>query len=215
MKSLMRKTGPDFSLEKKFSHYGTVCGVDEAGAGPWAGPVFAAAAVLDFNLFPTEVLKLINDSKLLNHKKRLIVFEHFCALKDQSIFFGVGMGSVEEIDTLNIAKAIQLAMQRAVANLKAPPDFVLVDGNRDPKLNYPIELVIKGDQLSLSIAAASIIAKVTRDQLMTELSVLHPQYGWDRNAGYGTSEHQRALATHGVTSHHRRSYAPIKRLLNG
>lgn len=199
MKSLMSKTGPDSSLEKKFSHYGTVCGVDEAGAGPWAGPVFAAAAVLDFNLFPTEVLKLINDSKLLNHKKRLVVFEHFYALKDQGISFGVGVGSVEEIDTLNIAKAIQLAMQRAVANLTTPPDFVLVDGNRDPKLNHPIELVIKGDQLSLSIAAASIIAKVTRDQLMTELSELHPQYGWDRNAGYGTSEHQRALAAHGIT----------------
>lgn len=194
---------PDFGLEQ--SHQGSVAGIDEAGRGPWAGPVVAAAVILDPGTLPPG----INDSKALSAKRRSALFDDVMA----SARVGVGQASVGEIDDLNILAATMLAMARAMANLGEPPDHVLIDGNRLPDLPCPATTVVGGDRLSLSIAAASIIAKVTRDRLMASLAADYPGYGWERNAGYGTALHRDGLATFGVTPHHRRSFAPIRRLL--
>ena len=202
---------PDFSLEQDAIDDGLspVCGVDEAGRGPWAGPVVAGAAILDITTLPESLKSGLDDSKKLKSGKRAELFQ---ALQD-SAHLGVGIASVEEIDQMNILQATLTAMRRAVENLGVNPALVLVDGNRAPDLVCPVRTVIKGDGLSLSIAAASIVAKVTRDRIMADLAEIHPGYGWDRNAGYGTAEHQRALADLGVTDHHRRSFAPIRKII--
>ncbi len=194
---------PNFSIEKECG--GTVAGIDEAGRGPWAGPVVAAAVILERRRMPTG----INDSKKLPALQREILFEAIT----KHCRHGIGVASVEEIDTLNILGATKLAMQRAVSMLSPLPDIALVDGNSDPSLPCPAKLVIGGDALCMSIAAASILAKVTRDRLMRELAVECPGYGWEHNAGYGTECHQQALARLGVTPYHRRSFRPIQELL--
>jgi len=206
---------PDFSFEQ--AHSGYVVGFDEAGCGPWAGPVVAAAAILVKEKFPPELACQINDSKKLTAIKREKIFSHLNILEGESCFLSVGMCSVEEIDALNIREAAIRAMERASRALKLPlsitPSLGLADGTVKPKLPYPVRSLVKGDSLSLSIAAASIVAKVTRDQIMKKLFVLHPEYGWERNAGYGTAYHQSALMRYGVTPHHRKTFAPIARLL--
>jgi len=194
---------PDLSLESAFT--GLIAGVDEVGRGPWAGPVVAAAVILDVKRLPTG----INDSKKLSAAKREALYDVILA----STRSGIGMATVEEIDELNILQASLLAMRRAVELLGVMPDIALVDGNHAPKLACKVKTVIGGDALSLSIAAASIIAKVTRDRLMCELAAECPGYGWETNAGYGTKTHQDGLSKLGVTKHHRRSFAPIKALL--
>jgi ribonuclease HII len=194
---------PDLLLESSYS--GLVAGVDEAGRGPWAGPVVAAAAILSSKHLPTG----INDSKKLTAGKREALFAEIMA----NATIGVGHASVEEIDELNILGATKLAMRRAVEALGVTPVIALVDGNRAPALPCPVQTVIGGDAKSLSIAAASIIAKVTRDRIMTELAAKHPGYGWERNSGYGTAQHQKGLAELGVTEHHRKSFKPIRTLL--
>jgi ribonuclease HII len=200
------RSGPDFSLEAACGAH-PVCGVDEAGRGPWAGPVLAAAAILDPNDFPDG----LNDSKKLTAKRREALFE---ALMEGPAQIGVGLASVEEIDALNILEATYLAMRRAVAALPAAPALALIDGNRAPGgLPCSCQTVIKGDARSLSIAAASIIAKVTRDRIMAELALAHPGYGWETNQGYGAKAHQEALLRLGVTPHHRRSFKPIHKIL--
>jgi len=203
---------PDFSLEQNAIDQGhcPVCGVDEAGRGPWAGPVIAGAVILDMNNLPDLLRSGLDDSKKLNAPKRALLFE---ALQDCAQI-GVGMATVQEIDDINILQGTLMAMQRAVANLPQAPSFALVDGNRPPSLECAVRTVIKGDGLSLSIAAASIVAKVTRDRIMVDLANRHPGYGWERNAGYGTPQHQRGLAKLGITDHHRRSFAPIAKLLD-
>ncbi len=183
-----------------------VFGVDEAGRGPWAGPVVAAAICL-----PAAFDLPVNDSKKLTAKKRDTLFEALLALPH-----GVGEASVAEIDALNILQATHLAMARAVDALAAAigtPHHVLVDGNRLPTWRYPSSALIGGDGLSPSIAAASILAKVTRDRQMARLDADFPGYGWASNKGYGAKAHQEGLARLGVTPHHRRSYAPIKKIL--
>ena len=201
---------PDFSLERL--HPLPVAGIDEAGCGPWAGPVVAGAFIF---LQPDEVdncvLSLIHDSKQLSPARREKAYAQLVRLA--TVRFGIGQASVEEIDRLNIGQATRLAMQRAVSQLGILPAAALVDGIRKPDLRCPVTPVIKGDQISYSIAAASIIAKVTRDRIMAELDQDYPLYGWAKNAGYGTARHQEALILHGVTPHHRRSYAPIAKLL--
>ena len=196
---------PDFSYERHLGRL--VAGVDEAGRGPWAGPVVAAAVIFQNHQAP----KGINDSKKLSAIKRKALFDAIL----QSGIVGVGISSVEEIDSLNILGATKLAMQRAVANLSMKPDAVLVDGNQPPKLSMSTRALIKGDSLSISIAAASIIAKVTRDKMMQELHTQYPHYSWAKNAGYGTAAHIKALAEHGITPHHRKSFAPIREIING
>lgn len=195
---------PDLSLELACG--GVVAGVDEAGRGPWAGSVVAAAVILDVKNIPAG----INDSKKLSAFKRDVLYREIL----EKAKTGVGIASVEEIDRLNILEATKLAMQRAVSMLgDIPIDLVLVDGNKAPALKFPTKTVIGGDAKSLSIAAASIIAKVTRDTMMQELAREFPYYGWDKNAGYGTKIHQEGLAKYGVSAHHRRSYKPIRELL--
>ncbi|MDA5193380.1 ribonuclease HII [Govanella unica] len=196
-------TGPNFLIEQHLG--GVVCGIDEAGRGPWAGPVMAAAVVLD----PGRVPVGINDSKKLSAAKREVLYGEILGCAQ----VGIGEASVEEIDELNILQATFLAMGRALGGLPTRPDHALVDGNRKPPLGIPATTVIKGDARSLSIAAASIIAKVFRDHRMTELAKIHPEYAWERNAGYGTAAHSRALAIVGLTPFHRRSFAPIRKLM--
>lgn len=201
---------PSFSLES--CHPSPVVGIDEAGCGPWAGPVVAGAFVfLEPDTVDEAVLSFIRDSKQLTPARREKAYSQLIALK--TVRYGIGLASVEEIDSINIGKATRLAMQRAVSELGLRPAAALVDGIRMPDLSCPVTPVIKGDQTSFSIAAASILAKVTRDRIMVGLDKDYPVYGWAKNAGYGTAHHQEALHLHGVTPHHRRSYAPIAKLL--
>lgn len=202
---------PDFTFEYEAIAEGLspVVGVDEAGRGPWAGPVVAGAAILDPGTIPDELRDSLDDSKKLKGDKR----EHLFGLLEAHAQTGVGIATVEEIDEMNILSATMLAMQRAVASLSPKPGFILVDGNRLPDFACPAEAIVKGDGRSLSIAAASIVAKVSRDRIMCDLAAIHPQYGWERNAGYGTKQHQAGLASFGVTEHHRRSFAPIRKIL--
>jgi ribonuclease HII len=195
---------PDFAREKKFA--GLVCGIDEAGRGPLAGPVVAAAVILDRRRLPRSLRDGLDDSKKLSAAAR----EEYAALLWRYGIIGRGAASVAEIDRINILQATLLAMARAVAALGVVPERALVDGNVPPPLTCKVETVVGGDGLSLSIAAASIIAKVTRDRLMRRLAARHPGYGWERNVGYATLEHRDALSRLGPTIHHRTSFAPVQ-----
>lgn len=181
---------------------GPVAGVDEAGRGPWAGPVVAAAVILD----PTRIPSGISDSKALTPEVREGLYEMIQA----SASVGVGIAEVDRIDRDNILNATMWAMSQAVAGLATQPGLVLVDGNRCPPLSCKTRAVVKGDALCLSIAAASIIAKVTRDRLMVELARDWPDYGFERHKGYGTPEHRAALRRHGPSPNHRRSFRPVQ-----
>jgi len=199
----MPKLAPDLKFERRYKrlHKGPIAGVDEAGRGPLAGPVVAAAVVLDPKCIPEG----IDDSKVLTAARR----ERLCEELLKCARVGVGMASVEEIDTLNIFWATMLAMTRAVDALGFVPAFVLVDGNRCPDWGHQSHAVVGGDALCLSIAAASIVAKHRRDCMMAELDVAFPGYGWASNKGYSAKFHQDALRTLGPTPHHRRSFAPV------
>ena len=202
---------PDFSFEHELG--GLICGVDEAGRGPLAGPVVAGAVILPADL-PNDLLEQLDDSKALSAAKRERLFERLQALVQGGVaHIGVGLAEVEEIDRVNILQATFLAMRRAVDGLGMLPDWALVDGNQKPPLPCAVRCVVKGDSRSLSIAAASIIAKVTRDRIMEQLAEAHPGYGWERNAGYGTAAHLAALQSLGATPHHRRSFAPVTKIL--
>lgn len=204
---------PDLALERIAWKEGfhIVCGVDEAGRGPWAGPVVAAAVVLDVKRLSPELAAGLDDSKKLKPARRAELLGMLRAVAR----IGVGSASVEEIDANNILAATLLAMGRAVDALGRPvPDLALVDGNRPPKLVCPARTVVKGDALSLSIAAASIVAKETRDAEMAELDHRFPGYGWAANAGYGTAQHKAALDRLGPTPAHRKSFAPIRKMLS-
>jgi ribonuclease HII len=194
---------PNFDIEN--AHTGIVAGIDEAGRGPWAGPVVAAAVILDSQNCPAG----LRDSKTIPEKRRDAIAE---AIRATSLL-GVGVASVDEIDELNILQATFLAMARAEAALPKIPDVCIVDGSMKPMLVAPVQTVIKGDAKSLSIAAASIIAKTMRDQIMRELARDHPFYGWEKNKGYGAPAHRAGLERHGVTPHHRKSFAPIHKML--
>ena len=201
---------PDFSFEKNTGKI-NVAGIDEAGCGPWAGPV-VACAVIFFDYSDSCKWNYLNDSKKLSPARRLEYFNTI-TLASNDLAYGIGIASVSEIDNLNIGGATRLAMERAVANLETVPTMALIDGIRAPKLDIPIQMIPKGDSLSLSIAAASIIAKVSRDAIMNKLDKIHPQYGWANNAGYGTPQHIKAIHDHGITEQHRKSFAPIKKYI--
>lgn len=185
---------------------GYVCGVDEAGRGPWAGPVTAAAVILN----PNDIPAGLNDSKALTEKRREALMP---VIKEKALAWGIGHASVEEIDTINILRATELAMQRAVAALAIQPVGALIDGNYKFNLPCRVDTAVGGDGLSLSVAAASILAKTTRDHLLVELDGQYPHYGFARHKGYGSAAHRAALAEHGPCAHHRSSYAPIRALL--
>ena len=203
-----RRSAPDLSLERAAS--GLVAGIDEAGRGPWAGPVVAAAVILDADRLSRKLVIGLDDSKKLSPGRRIELFE---ALPDYARI-GIGAASAPLIDEINVLAATMTAMGRAVAALRVVPDFALVDGNRLPELPCPARAVVGGDGRSLSIAAASIVAKVIRDRTMAALATRYPEFGWDTNAGYGTARHKVALEALGVTRHHRRSYAPVHKILS-
>ena len=199
---------PDFSFEQQAAQRGLryVAGVDEVGRGPLAGPVTAAAVILD----PDQIPLGLNDSKKLSVKRRIIIEADICRMAEVS----VAHATVDEIDALNILRASHLAMRRAIDGLARRPDHLLVDGNMIPRgLTLSAEALVKGDARSLSIAAASIVAKVARDRIMCELAADFPGYDWDRNAGYPTKSHKQALVRLGVTPHHRASFKPVHNIL--
>ena len=189
-----------------FDQPGLIAGVDEAGRGPLAGPVVAAAVILD-DLQP---IKGLNDSKVLTARARDRLFDEIHA---KALCFCIAQASVEEIDQLNILHATMLAMRRAVEGLRLRPHKVLVDGNRIPTLRVAAEAIVKGDAKVKAISAASILAKVHRDRLCLQLHELHPQYGFDGHKGYPTSAHLSALREHGACPEHRRSFAPVRDVL--
>ncbi|MBW8309457.1 MAG: ribonuclease HII [Candidatus Paracaedibacteraceae bacterium] len=212
----MTKTArPTFNLENTSSSFKIIAGIDEAGCGPLAGPVVAGAVIFLTQDLPDALQSLIHDSKKLTEKKRDAAFEIMNKLSGTVLHYGVGIAEVAEIDQLNIGRATRLAMERSVLALSIPPEFALIDGIRKPNLGCPSMTVIKGDATSLSIAAASIFAKVTRDRLMQALDLHYPAYGWRKNAGYGTAHHLQAIQTHGITPYHRRSFEPIKTMVGG
>lgn len=194
---------PDFAFEDQSS--GIVCGIDEVGRGPLAGPVVAAAVIIRRAEAPSAILEQINDSKKLTFKKRDYLFNKIHDFCDVSL----AECSVDEIDHLNILQASLRAMAKAFHGLKTAPDTALIDGNQKPKLSCTMKTIVKGDSKSLSIAAASIVAKHYRDNLMTQMALEFPHYGWEKNAGYGTAHHLQAIEKHGVSIHHRRSFAPV------
>ncbi|RYH09094.1 ribonuclease HII [Tropicimonas sp. IMCC6043] len=199
---------PDLSLElaARAAGHRIIAGVDEVGRGPLAGPVTAAAVILDAADIPPG----LNDSKKLTARRREALALEITARAEVAI---VHVG-IEEIDQLNILRASHLAMERALAELRPAPDLALIDGNLLPRaLPCSGRAVVRGDATCLSIAAASIVAKVARDRLMVDLAQQHPGYGWERNAGYPTKEHHLALRDLGVTPHHRRSFAPVRNIL--
>lgn len=193
------------TLEHEHRLASPVAGLDEVGRGPWAGPVVAAAVVLDLDCVPDG----LDDSKKLAAPRR----GEICAQIHATCMVGIGVVEVEEVDRLNVLWASMVAMRRALDALPCRPAHALVDGNRLPDLPCPGTALVGGDGLCASIAAASIVAKTHRDRLMAELARDHPHYGWERNAGYGTPEHQAGLVSHGPTPHHRRSFRPIADLL--
>lgn len=198
---------PTFARERALlgqGHSG-ICGIDEAGRGPWAGPVVAAAVVLD----PAKVPRGLRDSKLLDAEERSSLYDRIMACAA----VGVGIADVAQIDRENIYHATHWAMRQAVAALPAAPGIALVDGNRAPGLTVETITIVGGDARVASIAAASIIAKVTRDRLMIDLALRFPVYGFEQHKGYGTPQHQQAIRRHGVCDLHRRSFAPIRAAL--
>lgn len=190
---------PDYEFEKAAlnSGFNAVCGVDEAGRGPLAGPVCAAAVILA----PDTVIEGLDDSKKLSEKKRERIFD---VITEKAISFSVAFGTLEEIESLNILEATFLAMNRAIDGLSVKPDFALIDGNRAPKnIKIPCETVIKGDSKSMSVAAASVLAKVTRDRLMLKYDAEYPQYDFKKHKGYGTKEHTELIKKYGPCEIHR------------
>lgn len=176
-----------------------ICGVDEAGRGPLAGPVCAAAVILPDHL---EIPGLTDSKKLTDKKRR----ELFPIIKEQAVAWGIGMASEQEIDEINILQATFLAMERALAQLTVKPELALIDGNREKDFGLPVKTVVKGDSLSANIAAASVLAKVTRDDLMLEMAQMYPEYGFDIHKGYGTKAHYAALTEHGASPIHRMTF---------
>ena len=204
---------PDWNEEAKYQ--GLIAGIDEAGRGPWVGPVVAAAVTFHTHNINPILLNALNDSKKLSAKKREELYE---LLKQEAqngkLNYGIGEASAQEIDDMNILQATFLAMQRAVEELPQIPDMAIIDGNRQPKeFPCPSVTLIKGDATSYSVAAASIIAKVYRDRLMTELARQYPGYGFEKKAGYGTKSHIEGLQKFGITPEHRKSYRPIAEML--
>ena len=188
-----------YEREAREKGFSAVCGIDEAGRGPLAGPVCAAAVILPLGC----EIPGLNDSKKLTEKKREALFD---VIREKALAYGIGWGAVEEIDRVNILQATFLAMGRAVEALGVPADYALIDGNGMPPLPIPGETIVKGDAKSASVAAASILAKVSRDRVLRQLDQEHPEYGFGKHKGYGTKAHYQAIKAYGLLPEHRRSF---------
>ena len=203
----------NFQFENNFA--GKVVGIDEVGRGPWAGPVVSSAVYIDPMKIQDKLLTEIKDSKEMSQKKRNYIYEQI--ITSSAFKYAIGIASVDEIDQLNILQATLLSMKRAFIKLNSlcekKIDCALVDGNASPDLICDVKCIISGDKKSISISSASIVAKVTRDKLMYKLSKRYPGYGWEKNMGYGTSQHKIALDSLGVTEMHRKSFKPIKKII--
>ncbi len=199
------------NLEIESKLRGLVCGIDEVGRGPLVGPVTAACVYIPENARTKAFWRVVTDSKKLTEKRR----EELFPLITEHCLYGIGHAEVKEIDEINILQASLMAMRRAYADMNLPMDHALIDGNKQAGIPCNEVTVVKGDSKSLSIAAASIIAKVSRDRYMRELHEEFPHYAWDSNAGYGTKAHIEAMLKHGVTKHHRQSFKPVSTLKNG
>ena len=200
---------PDFAFERRCK--GLVCGVDEAGRGPLAGPVVAAAVILDPRRFPKTLRDGLDDSKVLSREQRETCYRALRrGVARGAVHIGIGAASVPEIDRINILRAALSAMARAVEVLAVRPNVALVDGNSAPSIACEVQTLVKGDSLSFSIAAASVVAKVTRDRIMRGLAPRYPGYGWETNVGYATEAHDQAIRRLGITRHHRLSFAPVR-----
>lgn len=197
---------PNTEIEEKIG--GIVAGVDEAGRGPWAGPVVASAVVFKLPI-DNYLISNVNDSKKLSSKSRLSLFNFIIKIAE----VGIGSAEVGEIDSINILQATHLAMLRAIKNLPNRPEVLLIDGNSGPNIDIKSQFIVKGDSISTSIAAASIIAKVSRDSTMIQLANNYPGYGFERHKGYGTLQHKEALEKLGPCSIHRKSFKPVKKFL--
>lgn len=195
----------EFEQNAKDKGYSAVCGVDEAGRGPLAGPVCAAAVILPEGV----IIDGVNDSKKLSEKKRESLFE---VIKSTAVSYCIAYSSVDEIEAINILNATMLAMKRAVEGLSVKADYAMIDGNKIPALNIDAECIVKGDARSMSIACASILAKVSRDRLLYEYAKKYPQYGFDKHKGYGTAAHRDALIKYGPCPYHRMSF--LGKILN-
>ncbi len=194
-----------YENELRKKGYQNICGVDEAGRGPLAGEVCAVAVILK----PNEIIEGVNDSKKLSEKKREKLFD---IIKEKAVAYSIAYASVEEIEELNILQATMLAMKRAVENLSVKPDYVIIDGNKTPELSIPCQAIVKGDAKSMSIASASILAKVSRDRKLKEYALQYPQYGFEKHKGYGTKAHVQALKQYGACKIHRKSF--LKKILD-
>lgn len=200
----MPQISMDYERQAIAKGYRAVCGIDEAGRGPLAGPVVAAAVILPYDV----ILEGVNDSKKLTEKRREALYDD---ITEQVVAYGIGMATENEIDEINILNATFLAMRRAVEALQIPADFAYIDGNRIRGLAIPSECVVKGDSKVLSIAAASILAKVTRDRFMYRMAEKYPEYFFEKHKGYGTKVHYEAIAAHGICPIHRRTF--LKKVL--
>ena len=188
-----------YENELKEKGYRYICGVDEAGRGPLAGEVYAAAVILKAD----EIIEGVNDSKKLSEKKREVLFK---TIQKKALAYSIAFASVEEIEEINILQATLLAMKRAVETLNIQPDYAIIDGNKIPNLTIPCQAIVKGDAKSMSIASASILAKVSRDRKMKEYALQYPQYGFEKHKGYGTKVHVEALKQYGACAIHRQSF---------
>ncbi len=198
---------PDFSIEESYNT--SCCGIDEAGRGTLVGPVVAACVFIPQENKNLPIWEEINDSKKLSAKKREYLYNRI----KQSCCYGIGQATIEEIDNINILNATMIAMKKSYENMGVITDISLIDGNKAPEIENNIQTIIKGDSKSISIAAASIIAKVYRDNILKELGKKYPEYKWDKNSGYGTKEHLEAIYKYGITPYHRKSFAPIKNMI--
>ena len=194
----------EFENKAHAEGYQSVCGVDEAGRGPLAGPVFAAAVILR----PGQVIEGVNDSKKLTEKKREKLFD---IIREEALAYNIECATVAEIEEINILNAAMLAMKRAVEGLDIPADYAIIDGNKTPPIEIPCEAVVKGDARSMSVAAASILAKVARDRLLVRYAEKYPEYGFEKHKGYGTKLHYEMIEKYGISPVHRRSF--LKKIL--
>lgn len=202
---------PHFIFENTYPSHFKIAGIDEVGCGPWAGPLIACACIIEQNKIPQSLLMTIDDSKKIAKQKREDIYQRILEEKEKSLFFGIGIVEIDIFNQITLKNALPFAMKESIHKLPIKPDQLLIDGIRNPQINIPTKMIKKGDQESYSIAIASIIAKVTRDNIMTQLHEQYPEYGWDKNAGYGTKQHMQAIKKYGLTPQHRTCFKPIQK----